>query len=429
MQTLWAQRAKLGSMEYYIAKMPLREAVDSIGLAVELPEWKDMTIDEKMQREPDLNRIVNEICPYFISDPDRFWGSLIVDVSGSNEMIFEPISKYVNEDIGLSYKLPLEDVGFLTLTGKERLIALDGQHRLLAMKICYKGNSAISAVMLGNKKMTPQMLALTPHLELAEEEISVIFVNCGEDRAKTRKIFNKVNKYARQTGRGQNIITADDDVYAVIARRLFKDGEVLGKIGKIDLVNWSSNTLAVRSKQLTTVSALYTIAETLSKDKGWSTQRLPSDEEVEEVFKENADFWKELLDGIDEYKEFLELTRADKPVSQLRENNLLLKPVSHMALAHVAYLAKKRGLSWKNVVTRLNKIDWSFDNSLWYNILVIPAKKKKVITGKESIRAAGMVISYMVMGDKLTAAEVKEVKEIITNASNGRVETLPEKIY
>lgn len=409
--------------------MPLREAVDSIGLAVELPEWKDMTIDEKMQREPDLNRIVNEICPYFISDPDRFWGSLIVDVSGSNEMIFEPISKYVNEDIGLSYKLPLEDVGFLTLTGKERLIALDGQHRLLAMKICYKGNSAISAVMLGNKKMTPQMLALTSHPELAEEEISVIFVNCGEDRAKTRKIFNKVNKYARQTGRGQNIITADDDVYAVIARRLFKDGEVLGKIGKIDLVNWSSNTLAVRSKQLTTVSALYTIAETLSKDKGWSTQRLPSDEEVEEVFKENADFWKELLDGIDEYKEFLELTRADKPVSQLRENNLLLKPVSHMALAHVAYLAKKRGLSWKNVVTRLNKIDWSFDNSLWYNILVIPAKKKKVITGKESIRAAGMVISYMVMGDKLTAAEVKEVKEIITNASNGRVETLPEKIY
>ena len=66
-----------------------------------------------------------------------------------------------------------------------------------------------------------------------------------------------------------------------------------------------------------------------------------------------------------------------------------------------------------------------YRNSIWFNILVIPAKKKKVITGKESIRAAGMVISYMVMGEKMTDSEVDEVREIIRNSTNGTSEELP----
>lgn len=429
MKTIWAQRAKLGSTVYYIAKMPVEELVNSVGLAIELPEWKDMTPDEKMQREPDINRIVNEICPYFIEDQDRFFGSLIVDIySGFENMKFDPISKYVKDDITFAYDVSMQDAGFLSLPGKERLIALDGQHRLLAMKLCLKGNSAISAVMLGNKKMTPQMLALEAHPELADEEVSVIFVE-HRDNMKIRKIFNKVNKYARQTGRGQNIITADDDVYATIARKLFSDGGVLEKVGKNELVNWKSNTLSQRSKQLTTVSALYTIAETLSKDKGWSAKVMPSDEdEIEEAFDENTEFWTELLNGMDVYQEYLDLTRKDKPISNLRDQNLLMKPVTHMALAHVAYFAKKHSAAWEDVVAKLNKVNWSMDNSVWFNILVIPAKKKKVITGKESIRAAGMVISYMVMSDKMSVAEVEEVKEIISNATNAQSNDLPEKV-
>ena len=430
MQTLWAQRAQLGSTLYYTTKMTVEELVNTVGLAVELPEWKDMTPDEKMQREPDINRVVNEICPYFIEDPDRFFGSLIVDIySGYDNIVFEPITKFVDQEkLAAVHNIALQDAGFLTLPGKERLIALDGQHRLLAMKFCLKGASAISVTMLGNKKMTPQMLALQPHPELAEEEVSVILVE-HRDNLKIRKIFNKVNKYARQTGRGQNIITADDDVYASIARRLFAEGEVLHKIGKNELVNWSSNTLSQRSKQLTTVSALYTIAETISKDRGWSAKIMPTDEEaIEEVFEENTNFWKQLLSGMHVYREYLYLTQDDKPISQLREDNLLMKPVTHMALAHVAYFAKQKGMEWSDIVEKLDKVDWSMDNAVWFNILVIPAKKKKVITGKESIRAAGMVISYMVMGDVMTNAEIHEVKEIIKNSTNGTSDKLPEKI-
>ena len=38
MKTIWAQRATIGSTEYFIAKMPLEELVNSVGLAMELPK-------------------------------------------------------------------------------------------------------------------------------------------------------------------------------------------------------------------------------------------------------------------------------------------------------------------------------------------------------------------------------------------------------
>lgn len=212
----------------------------------------------------------------------------------------------------------------------------------------------------------------------------------------------------------------------ISSRRLFSKGQILEKIGKNELVNWSSNTLSQRSKQLTTVSALYTIAETLAKDRGWTSKTMPDNEdEINEVYEENVEFWKILLEGMDMYKKYLELTREDKPVSQLRDDNLLMKPVTHMALAHVAYYAKQKGIEWGSVVEKLNKVNWSMDYSLWFNILVVPAKKKKVITGKESIKAAGLVISYMVMGENMSEDEEAEVREIIRNATNDEKDELP----
>lgn len=423
MVTIGVQKAKLGSTVYYIGKMRAGELIDNVGFAAELPEWSEMTADEKMQRQPDITRVINEIVPYVIEDPDRFFNSLIIDVfSGYDELDFEPVS-LVAKDLPKAYQIPMEDMGFLTLPGKERLIALDGQHRLLSLRIAIRGVYGLPA----GAKVPSTIKSLEPHPELADEEVSIILVE-HKDNQKIRKIFNKVNKYARQTSRGDNIITSDDDIYAVISRKLFSDGEVLAPIGKCELVNWKSNTLSQRSKQLTTVSALYTIAETILKDKGYSSKLLPLQEEQEESYEEIVEFWQELLAGTDVYKEYLALTRADKPVSLLREQNLLMKPVTQMALAHVAAFAKKKGVSWKEVVIKLNKVDWSFENKLWFNILIIGSAQKKMITGKESIKSAGMIISYLIMGGKMSKAEIDDVHKIIKDAHDNQEEPLPQML-
>lgn len=423
MATIGCIKAKMGSTEYYIAKMSAGELIDRVGIAKEMPEWPEMTSEEKMQRECDIRRIVDEIVPYVVEDPDRFFSSLIVDIyMGFENITFEPLSDVVTK-LPTAYKVPTMDMGFLTLPGKERLIALDGQHRLLSLKIAIKGTTGIP----GGTKTTPAMNNLKPHPELANDEVCVILVK-HTDNLKIRKIFNKINKYAKQTSRSDNIITSDDDIFAVTARRLIRDGEPLGAIGEIDVVNWKSTTLSQRSKNLTTLSALYTINETILKDDGFTQKKLPNEDDIEAAYRKVTYFWNVLLSNIEIFQKYLLLTREDRPISKLREENLLLKPVTQMALAHVALFAERHGVSWEDVTEKLNQIDWSFDNDLWFNILVIGSASKKMITGKESVRSAGVVISYITMGDCMNQAELEEVQQIIRNAKNDELAELPARV-
>ena len=155
---------------------------------------------------------------------------------------------------------------------------------------------------------------------------------------------------------------------------------------------------------------------------------LPDNAALEEAYQTIDSFWRITLDGVQAYQQYLELTHNNKPVSNLREENLLLKPVTQMALAHVALMAQRKEISWDSVVGKLDHIDWSFNNELWFNILVIGSANKKMITGKDSIRSAGMVIAYMVMGNQMTRSEVDNVRQIIRNARNDDSAALPRMI-
>lgn len=420
MATLGCIKAKMGKTEYYITKIAAGELIEKVGIAKEMPEWPNMTAEEKMQRECDIRRIVEEIVPYVIEDPDHFFSSLIVDIySGFDDIKFESVEEAVDR-IPAAYAVPMKGMGFITLPGKERLIALDGQHRLLSLRIAIRGMMGVPA----DTKLFPALYNLVPHPELAEDELCVILVK-HTDNAKIRKIFNKINKYAKQTSRSDNIITSDDDTFAVIARKLIQEGGPLAKIGDIELVNWKSNTLSQRSKNLTTLSALYTIAETMLKVDGYSSKVLPDKTELDAAYERVASFWSVSLGRIQAFREYLTLTHKDAPVSKLREESILLKPVTQMALAHVAVKARQRGIKWEDIVDKLNQIDWSYTNDLWFNILVIGSANKKMITGKDSIRSAGAVISYLVMGDTYSRSELDEVRQIIRNARNDDNAKLP----
>ena len=55
-----------------------------------------------------------------------------------------------------------------------------------------------------------------------------------------------------------DIITSEDDMVAIIARRMFSgDDAPLHPIGDQEVVNWKSNIIPLRSKNLTTLSAIF----------------------------------------------------------------------------------------------------------------------------------------------------------------------------
>ena len=92
MTTLAATRAKMGSTTYYLAKMKASLLSGMVQTARDaFPDWDNLTIEERIQRELNKKRVLEEIVPYLNESEDRFFGSLIVLIDGKIE--FEPISE------------------------------------------------------------------------------------------------------------------------------------------------------------------------------------------------------------------------------------------------------------------------------------------------------------------------------------------------
>lgn len=401
--TTWACiRGKMGTTEYYLLKLKAGALINSVGYASQMVEWDDMDIDEKIQRELDDKRVVNEIVPYLIQDEDRFFGSFIVDVyRGWEDIAFESLSSI--SKVPKAYENKMEDIGFVTIPDNQSLIALDGQHRLLSLNVAIKGKNGLPA----SSKLSDEVInKLKPHPDLVEEELTVILIP-HTDTMKVRKIFNKINRYAKGTSRGDNIIMDEDDIYAVISRRIMKAGEPLAPKNKQDLVNWTSNTLSVRSKNLTTISAVYSITEEIIGK--YDKNLLPSNDIVEEKYEEVSEFWSCFLEGMDDfttYVKIIEGVEKNKDIPTLRAESLLLKPVTQMAISIAYKLCLREGITLSAFIEKLNHISWKYESELWQSIIVIKGTTK-IITNKQAITYAGRLIAYLICGNQYSDSKKK----------------------
>ena len=76
-----AIKGKMGSTPYYVATMAARDLISTTRPAAEDRDaWTSASIDERMQREPNLRRVRDQIVPYLAQHKDRFFGSIIVVV-------------------------------------------------------------------------------------------------------------------------------------------------------------------------------------------------------------------------------------------------------------------------------------------------------------------------------------------------------------
>ena len=242
--TVPALHGNFGSTEYWLTTMNVGELVRNVRFPQELEGWESMSIEEKYQREISLRRVRNEIAPYFANDPDRFSASMVLAVINSEEMLFEPLSSMAGagrSSLPQLYQSAARDMGFLTLQGQEILVPLDGQHRAKAFKFAMDGSD-------DNSRPIPTVKA---NQDLARDQISVILVKF--EPTKARRIFNKLNRYAKPTTKADNLITDDDDAIAVMTR------DLLGEDGLIPsrLVRIGGNTLTANALEFTTLATFY----------------------------------------------------------------------------------------------------------------------------------------------------------------------------
>ncbi len=423
-----AIKGKLGNTTFYEATMRVADLLSSVSPPSDLDDWANMGLEERMQRNPDTKRVSEKLVPYLVQNEDRFFGSIIVLI-WKGEVVFEPVTEFATK-IPSAYKGAAPKIGFVSIDGG-KLVVLDGQHRFLALREAKDGK------MIGEHAT-----------EIVNDEVCVILIEHESD-LKTRRIFNTVNRYAKTTSRGDNIITSEDDGWAIVARRMLSDDQpfadrvIYGR--KKSIVNWKSNTLSKRTTDLTTLSTVYDSVKLILSDRKIDEAKRPSDTEIEEYQQTARDVWEPILEGMSAYQTALSDPsaipgmRADDAVT-----SLLFKPASQLALVDALLRVgepNQGGLKLKDAVARANKIpNWSMAADLWKGVII--KHTGSIDAGVEAKRRMADLLVYLIASDKIgdelklqiwqrfnaARGNVGVEEFLYENGPRGDIEDLPEPL-
>ena len=423
--TLPAFHGKFGNTEVWIVTMKANQFISLTTIPREIEGWDHFSPEEKFQREINYARIVKYIAPYLAEEEDRFIGEFIVEVRNHEEMIYKTLlDAGLKTPPGLSENA-MKQFGLLELSGGEILVPLDGQHRLKALEF------AIS----GKDERGRDLTNFSPNPDIAKDTCTVILIRHDLDKA--RKIFNKVNKYAKPTSKADNLITDDTNYIAVISREEIVGGTqnlVPSNVVKVG----TSNTLNDKDGQFTTLATVYEICHFVESARlgggKLNLLELPAKRDYEIAVDYLTNWWKEFL-KITPYENALSdpSPGGDEMRADIRRVNLACKPIAQRALAEaiVRLTPRQDGSDEDNqgkieqrlAVDRINQLDWDPENELWQGIL---RKGNSVIAGNGPMKFASRMIAYL-LGEKLEQKELDELERSF-KAQNPKLD-FPDRVF
>ena len=422
--TIPAIEARMGSSRYYQAVMTARELAATVRPAMDFEEFDNFMAHERMQRKLSEDRVEQEIVPYLANSADRFFGSIIVLVYKPQQFDFESLQQLQRGDLSGTYKGLNTRLGALTINGG-KLFALDGQHRLHALRTVISGNSR------------------TPNLQLpidgpfkdvvADDELSVIFLEF-ESIEKARRIFNKVNRYAKPTTTSTNILTSEDDGYAIITRCLISDDDPLKfdatseapiprffRNGK-DVLQIEGTVLKQNSPNLTTLQVVYDSVQDICKATGQPTLDekktivRPTDEVLRNAYEECATWWSAL---INEFQPFVRAFNMPDFIVQDRnydeKYSVAYRPKGIEAIVGGLLLASQVSrLAPSTLIERANKMNMHLGSDMWRGIL--GGGNGRII--QRNVPLAKTLIAYQLVGDAIGARRFQKLESDYKSAKS-----------
>ena len=401
--TVPAMKGRLGDTDYFVLSMKAQELVDRVRIPARLKEWGDLSIEERYQRDISYQRVRTQIAPYLASDESRFIGAMIVTAMNFGGAVFEPLSEIAAKGLPGPYRTDAANMGFLTLTGGEMFVPLDGQHRLKAMEFALSGRDEKGHDISG----------LAPCGDLAMEDVAVILVPF--DAEKARKIFTNVNRRARASTTGRNILTDDDDMVAVLTREVAND--LIG--GR--LARFESNTLRPKDPEFTTLAIIYHCNEEIVTRNFFprgrpDRTRRPKPPRQELWRMKVSEVWRAVLDGIEVFADALadRSESGDEKRWEIRSANLLGKPVVQECVirAFIRLTGPPTNMVAEDACKKLNRLPWSISEenlqSVWQRVLWSGGVDGKVVT--KNRRLATELIAYLA-GERLSEDAIDELRE------------------
>ena len=428
-----AMKASMGRWHYFILKMTMRELAESVKFAADI--YDDRTLDEAIQRVLNESRVKREIITYLVGQPDRFFASVVVAALQGNPQWY-PVSIEDDERFAVFRgDARLNDTfGVLSFDGTQDYYALDGQHRLAAIKALVDNNSDV---------------AVDAPPGFKDEEISVIVVVPEETETheqfmeRYRRLFGHLNRYAKVMDQVTNIIMDEDDAVAIITRRLVTDHDFFRAPGKqkdsIRIKTKKGKNLRVADPYFTSLETLYDInirllSTAARKIHGWDGERSdygafkrfrPSDEVLDALYAELELYWDSLLRELPVLRRNPTEMRNHAPREGL-EDHALFWPIGQEILADIARdLMNQRQVrpeapdreSVGGALTGLAGLEWTLHRPPWRHLLLIPGNaemtdwKIRNEERKDAQKMTARVLKWQIGLDELSEQQVARLRE------------------
>ena len=423
-----ALKARMGTWDYYIIKMKMKDIVKEVDFASLLYDSK--TLDEAIQRTLNEGRVKKEIVNYLAKREDRFFSSLVVAALGGNPT-FSPVRITDDERFAVLKAGNVDEAfGVLTFDGGQRYFALDGQHRLKSIKTLIEGGP--------NDELPP----LPPGF--LEEEVSVIMVvreeaNDEEFLRSYRRLFSSLNRYAKATDPDTNIIMDEDDWAAILTRRLLIEHDFFlwkGRATQSPKLKTKGKNLKSGDSFFTTLQTLYSMNQTLlmtpQRDKRrFGTKQFkffnPGETLLDEMYDELVIYWDAILAEIPLLRKSPSKMRshdADEDESGELSDSVLFWPIGQELFAKVVRSRLNRFLpdcdnpepsEVRECVRVFSKVNWNLHEPPWRGLLITqdPVSEKWKMRNedrKQAIETAERILRLLVGIDEPSTASLEELK-------------------
>lgn len=439
-----ALRSQMGSWNYYVVKMSARELSENVKYASEV--YEDRTLDEAIQRTLNEGRVKKEIVEYLKRQQDRFFSSIVV-AALEGDPVFYPVEITDNPQFAIfrDDRRLNEAFGVLKFDGTQKYYALDGQHRLSAIKTLLDRNNPLS-------DGAPE--------GFENDEFSVVVIVPGQREKnnknfmpKYRRLFSNLNRYAKPTDQATNIIMDEDDTFAILTRRLITDNDFFKSASKqiesIRIKTQKGKNLKTGDPYFTSLETLYDMNTKLlssqQRENNWGPieeestnlktfkRFRPSEDYIDSLFVELTMYWEALIDEIpDLYNEPTQMRTHELKENEEDGNesdHLLFWPIGQQMLAEIVRKLLDKRLpasesptldTVKEALRGLNQLEWRLHHPPWRHFLLIRRntsrwKNRWAMRSEDRIQAVrcGQRIQQWIIGlDELDEKDVTELQEL-----------------
>ncbi|PYE54094.1 DNA sulfur modification protein DndB [Deinococcus yavapaiensis] len=466
---------RMGDTTSFIGAAPLKWIAENVSFAAELPLFRDHlqgggravrvnrdTVEALQQRRPDYRREAT-LVEYLTSRTTHKFPPILVVISeawvddpaapewGEGGRALRPSAQFEALDADGT-------LGLLRVARRHapvRMYALDGQHRLMALKGLMRlldhgrlPRKNAEGRELPQKPLTTEGIVARHGAQgithgylqtLPSETLGVEFivaVNRGETREealrRVRATFVHVNQTAVPLAAGELTQLNEDDGFALVARHTALTHPLLETEGRVNMKNAS---LPQRSTAVTTLATLEDMVRRYlgahEAFQGWPsksprvTPLRPTDTQLEH----GRVFFDELWDHMQTLPVF-ESLGSEGSVAQLRnpgnkkdsgnkeespKMHLLLRPIGQSVLAQaVGKLHFQMNHSLEEIFQKLIRLDrdgrfnLSWPGSPWYGSLYDPQRRRLIAGGRDiSARLMGLIL-----GEKFSDSQIGLLREV-----------------